>query len=65
MHNSNCVYLLTTFNILYVADTFLFFGVEIWRLFQCLVCAGAEGEKMYGSWAGIHVSFDWRWQLVI
>ena len=28
-----------------MGDTFLFFGVEIWRLFQCLVCAGAEGKK--------------------
>jgi len=22
-------------------------------------------KKMVGCWGGIHVSFDWRWQLVI
>ena len=60
-----------------MADTLLLFGVEIWQLFQCLVCAGAEGKKKCtapgqefmlvltggGSWLSRNVSSEkWREQ---
>ena len=41
--NSVTYYKHTVFH--HARETFLLFGVEIWRLFQCSVCAGAEGKK--------------------